>query len=213
VLDAVAENAARLCDAEDAVLFRLDGGILRQAAGKGPIPKFGVGNEEGVAVNRGSVTGRAVVDRQAIHVRDLAEADEAEFPEGRAFARRFGHRTTLAAPLLREGVPLGAIMVRRKEAQPFSDKQIELLKTFADQAVIAIENVRLFKEIQERTRELEQSLEEVHALSEVSRTVSSSLELGQVLHEIAEQAAKLCDADAGSSGIHRRGQTFHIKAS
>lgn len=197
VLDAVAENAARLCDAEDAVLFRLDGGVLRQAAGKGPIPKFGIGNEEGVAVNRGSVTGRAVVDRQAIHVRDLADADEAEFPEGRGFARRFGHRATLAAPLLREGVPLGAIMVRRKEARPFSGKQIELLKTFADQAVIAIENVRLFKEIQERTRELEQSLEEVHALSEVSRTVSSSLDLGQVLHEIAEQAAKLCDADAG----------------
>jgi signal transduction histidine kinase len=143
------------------------------------------------------VTGRAVVDRQAIHVEDLAEADEAEFPDGRAFARRFGHRTTLAAPLLREGVPLGAIMVRRKEARPFSDKQIELLKTFSDQAVIAIENVRLFNEIQDRTRELETSLEEVRALSEVSRAVSSSLDLRQVLHEIAEQGAKLCDADAG----------------
>jgi len=214
VLDAVAENAARLCDAEDAVLFRLDGEFLRQAAGKGPIPKFGTGNEEGVAVSRGSVTGRAVVDRQAVHVRDLAEADEAEFPEGRAFARRFGHRTTLAAPLLREGVPLGAIMVRRKEAQPFSDKQIELLKTFADQAVIAIENVRLFKEIQERTRELEQSLEEVHALSEVSRAVSSSLDLGYVLHEIAEQAAKLCDADAGFIQEYvQEAKTFHISAS
>jgi len=214
VLDAVAENAARLCGAEDAVLFRLDGGVLRQAAGKGPIPKFGVGNEEGIAVNRGSVTGRAVVDRQAVHVWDLAEADEAEFPEGRAFARRFGHRATLAAPLLREGVPLGAIMVRRKEAQPFSDKQIELLKTFADQAVIAIENVRLFKEIQERTRELEQSLEEVHALSEVSRTVSSSLDLAHVLHEIAEQAAKLCDADAGFIQEYvEEAKTFHVSAS
>ena len=214
VLDAVAENAARLCDAEDAVLFRLDGEVLRQAAGKGPIPKFGPGTEEGIAVNRGSVTGRAVVDRQAIHVRDLAEADEAEFPEGRAFARRFGHRTTLAAPLLREGVALGAIMLRRKEAQPFSDKQIELLKTFADQAVIAIENVRLFKEIQERTRELEQSLEEVHALSEVSRTVSSSLDLGHVLHEIAEQAANLCDADAGFIQEYvEEAKTFHVSAS
>jgi len=214
VLDAVAENAARLCDAEDAVLFRLDGEVLRQAAGKGPIPKFDAGNEEGVAVNRGSVTGRAVVDREAVHVRDLAEADEAEFPEGRAFARRFGHRTTLAAPLLREGIPLGAIMVRRKEAQPFSEKQIELLETFADQAVIAIENVRLFKEIQERTRELEQSLEEVHALSEVSRTVSSSLDLGQVLHEISEQAAKLCDADAGFIQEYvQEAKSFHISAS
>jgi signal transduction histidine kinase len=214
VLDAVAENAARLCDAEDGVLFRLDGGVLRQAAGKGPIPKFGVGNEEGLAVNRGSVTGRAVVDRQAVHVRDLAEADETEFPEGRALARRFGHRTTLAAPLLREGVPLGAIMVRRKEAQPFSDKQIELLKTFADQAVIAIENVRLFHEIQERTRELEASLEEVGALSEVSRAVSSSLDLAQVLREIAEQAAKLCDADSGFIQEYvEEAKTFHISAS
>ena len=214
VLDAVAENAARLCDAEDAVLFRLDGEFLRQAAGKGPIPKFGSGTEEGIAVSRGSVTGRAVVDRKAIHVRDLAEADEAEFPEGRAFARRFGHRTTLAAPLLREGVALGAIMLRRKEAQPFSDKQIELLKTFADQAVIAIENVRLFREIQERTRELEQSLDEVHALSEVSRTVSSSLDLGHVLHEIAEQAANLCDADAGFIQEYiEEAKTFHVSAS
>jgi signal transduction histidine kinase len=214
VLDAVAEKAARLCDAEDAVLFRLDGGVLWQAAGKGPIQKFGAGNAEGVPVNRGSVTGRAVVDRRAIHVRDLAEADAAEFPEGRAFARRFGHRTTLAAPLLREGVPLGAIMVRRKEAQPFSEKQIELLKTFADQAVIAIENVRLFHEIQERTRELEASLEEVHALSEVSRTVSSSLELGHVLHEIAEQAANLCDADAGFIQEYvEEAKAFHISAS
>ena len=165
-------------------------------------------------MSRGSVTGRAVVDRQAIHVRDLAEADEAEFPEGRAFARRFGHRTTLAAPLLREGVALGAIMLRRKEAQPFSDKQIELLKTFADQAVIAIENVRLFREIQERTRELEQSLDEVHALSEVSRTVSSSLDLGHVLHEIAEQAANLCDADAGFIQEYiEEAKTFHVSAS
>jgi signal transduction histidine kinase len=214
VLDAVAENAARLCDAEDAVLFRLDGEVLRQAAGKGPIPKFGGDAEEGIAVNRGSVTGRAVVDRQAIHVRDLAEADEAEFPEGKTFARRFGHRTTLAAPLLREGVALGAIMLRRKEAHPFSDKQVELLKTFADQAVIAIENVRLFNEIQERTRELEQSLEEVHALSEVSRAVSSSLDLGHVLHEIAEQAAKLCDADAGFIQEYvEDAKTFHINAS
>jgi signal transduction histidine kinase len=99
--------------------------------------------------------------------------------------------------LLREGLPIGVILIRRTEVRPFSDKQIALLETFADQAAIAIENVRLFNEIQERTRALESSLEEVHALSEVSRAVSSSLDLGQVLHEIAEQAARLCDADAG----------------
>ncbi|HSB17133.1 MAG TPA: GAF domain-containing protein, partial [Bryobacteraceae bacterium] len=214
VLDAVAEKAARLCDAEDAVLFRLEGEVLRNAAGMGPIPKFEAESEEGIAVNRGSVTGRAVVDRQAVHVQDLTEADPDEFPEGRAFARRFGHRATLAAPLLREGVPIGAIMVRRKEAQPFSDKQIEILQTFADQAVIAIENVRLFNEIQARTRELEQSLEEVHALSDVSRAVSSSLDLGHVLHEISEQAAKLCDADASFIQEYaQEAKTFHISAS
>ncbi len=214
VLDAVAASAARLCDAEDAVLFRLEGEVLRNAAATGPIPKFEAGSEEGIAVNRGSVTGRAVVDRQAVHVQDLAEAAAAEFPEGRAFARRFGHRATLAAPLLREGVPLGAIMVRRKEARAFSDKQIEILQTFADQAVIAIENVRLFNEIQERTRELEQSLEEVQALSDVSRAVSSSLDLAHVLHEIAEQAAKLCDADAGFiQEYDPEAKTFRVSAS
>jgi signal transduction histidine kinase len=105
-------------------------------------------------------------------------------------------------------------MVRRKEAQPFSDKQIEILQTFADQAVIAIENARLFREIQERTQELEQSLEEVHALSDVSRAVSSSLDLAHVLHEIAEQAAKLCDADAGFIQEYvQQAKTFHISAS
>lgn len=214
VLDAVAESAARLCDAEDAVLFRLEDGTLRLAAGKGPIPKFEAGNEEGIAVRRGSVTGRAVVDRQAVHVQDLAEADEAEFPEGKAFAKRFGHRATLAAPLLREGVPLGAIMVRRKEARAFSETQIEILQTFADQAVIAIENARLFREIRERTLALEQSLEEVQALSDVSRAVSSSLDLGHVLHEIAEQAAKLCDADAGFIQEYvQEARSFHISAS
>jgi signal transduction histidine kinase len=148
-------------------------------------------------LTRGSVTGRAVIERQTVHIADLQAESEQEFPVGRAHAIQLGHRTTLAAPLLREGVPLGAIMIRRIEVRPFSEKQIALLKTFADQAAIAIDNVRLFHEIQERTRELEASLEEVGALSEVSRAVSSSLDLGQVLHEIAEQAAKLCDGDAG----------------
>jgi signal transduction histidine kinase/HAMP domain-containing protein len=195
VLDAVAENAARLCDSMDAQILRVDGDVLRSVASCGPSPvRYGA---EGLRISRGSVSGRAVIDRQTIHVHDLAGEPESEFPIGRAYALRFGHRTSLATPLLREGVPLGLILIRRAEVRPFSEKQIQLLETFADQAVIAIENVRLFNEIQERTRELELSLEEVRALSEVSRAVSSSLDLGQVLREIAEQAAKLCDADAG----------------
>jgi signal transduction histidine kinase len=192
VLDAVAENAARVCGANDAQIYRVDGELLRLVASHGPVP--GVLH---LTISRGLVTGRAVVDRQTIHVHDLAAQLETEFPGARPYMQPTGQRTLLATPLLREGSPIGAILIRRTEVRPFSDKHIKLLETFADQAVIAIENVRLFNEIQERTRELEQSLEEVHALSEVSRTVSSSLDLGQVLHEIAEQAAKLCDADAG----------------
>ncbi len=192
VLDAVAENAARVCGANDAKIYRVDGDLLRLVASWGPVP--GVTQ---LAVSRGLVTGRAVVDRQTIHVHDLATELETEFPEARPYMQPTGQRTLLATPLLREGTPIGAILILRTEVRPFSDSQIALLKTFADQAVIAIENVRLFKEIQERTRELELSLEEVRALSEVSRAVSSSLDLGQVLHEISEQAAKLCEADAG----------------
>ncbi len=214
VLDAVAENAARLCDASDSVILRVEGELLRLVAGRGPIPRMAVGGDEGVPVTRGSVSGRAVVDRKTIHVHDLQAESETEFPQGRAYAKRFGHRTTLGTPLLRKGVPVGAIVIRRAEARPFSEKQIKLLESFADQAVIAIENVRLFNEIQERTRDLELSLEEVRALSEVSRAVSSSLDLGQVLHEISEQAANLCDADAGF--IQEYSETtgeFHISAS
>jgi signal transduction histidine kinase len=192
VLDAVAERAARLCDAWDGMILLLDGDALQVTAHHGPID---VPLGMRVPINRATVGGRVVVDRQTVHVKDLTEA--ADFPGGMELARRHGNRTTLGTPLLREGVPIGVILIRRTEARSFSEKQIALLQTFADQAVIAIENVRLFNEIQERTRELELSLEEVRALSEVSRAVSSSLDLGQVLHEIAEQATKLCEADAG----------------
>jgi signal transduction histidine kinase len=155
VLAAVAESAARLCAATDAQILRLDGDMLRSAASYGAIPALAVQGVEGIRVGRGSVTGRCVVERQPIHVPDLRAVPEDEYPEGREFSRRFGHRTTLAAPLLREGVPVGAILIRRMEVQPFSDQQITLLQSFADQAAIAIENVRLFTEIQDKTQQLE----------------------------------------------------------
>ncbi len=153
VLDAVAESAARLCDAKDAVIHRVDGSVLRRVAHHGVIPA--IERTEEVPLSRASVPVRAVVDRQTVHVRDLAAVVDAEFPESKPFQERFGTRTILATPLLREGIPIGVIVIRRTEIRPFTDKQIDLLKTFADQAVIAIENVRLFQEIQDKNEQLE----------------------------------------------------------
>ena len=150
VLDAVAESAARLCDATNAQIYRVEGNVLRLAACHGSLPAT-----EEIPITRGSLVGRAVLDRQTVHIHDLAAEIETEFPDSAEAQRRFGHRTALSTPLLREGVPLGVIGIRRTEVRPFTDKQIALLKTFADQAVIAIENVRLFQEIQDKNEQLE----------------------------------------------------------
>src|SRR6202035_4933082 len=115
---------------------------------------------------RGHVSGRTVLDRRPVHVTDL-QSEAEEFPEGSAFAKRLGHRTTFGVPLLREGVAVGTIQLRRAEVNAFTDKQIALLGTFASQAVIAIENVRLFEAEQQRTRELSEALKQQTATSEV----------------------------------------------
>jgi PAS domain S-box-containing protein len=149
VLDAVAENAARLCDANNAEIFRLEDNLLRLVASYGEIPVV-IHAYQGVPVNRDTVTGRAACDGRTIHVHDLA-AEEGEYPVGSINAKREGHRTTLATPLLREGTPVGIILVRRMEVRPFADQQIALVETFADQAAIAIENVRLLEAEKQRT--------------------------------------------------------------
>jgi signal transduction histidine kinase len=155
VLEAVAANAARLCSADDVGILRVEGEVMRPAARYGRFFAESVPADMPFPITRGSVSGRAVIDRVTLHIRDLAAESEEEFPVGKDLQRRFGHRTMLAAPLLREGRPLGVIVILRAEVRPFTDKQIALLQTFADQAAIAIENVRLFRELQDKTRELE----------------------------------------------------------
>jgi two-component system, NtrC family, sensor kinase len=191
VLDAVAESAARLCSAYDAVIFRLDGDVLRRAAHTGPIPA-----PPGFAIpaTRSRVTGRAVLDRQPVHVAD-AQAKSEEFPETRTFALEHGFRTILSVPLLREGLAIGTIDLRRTELQPFTETQIALLKTFADQAVIAIENVRLFKELEARNRELTEALAHQTGTAEILKVISSSpTDLQLALSALTEAASRLCGA-------------------
>jgi signal transduction histidine kinase len=198
VFEVVVEKAARVCGASDCVLFRLEGGLLRQVAMRGRIPAFSVGSSETLAIDRTTVTGRSVVDRRTVQVEDLMTAPEAEYPRGRELATRFGHRTTLATPLLREGQALGAILIRRVEAQAFTPQQIRLLETFAAQAAIAIENVRLFRELDARTGELAHSVRELTALGEVGQAVSSTLDLETVLSTIVSRASQLSGTDGGS---------------
>jgi signal transduction histidine kinase len=202
VLDVVAENAARLCEANDAVVFRIEGDTLQCVANYGPMPV----TEMQRPIVRGSPAGRAVIDRQTIHVHDIAAEVETEFPEYKHIQQRTGTRTVLATPLLRRSIPIGVIFIRRTEVRLFTDKQIALLKTFADQAVIAIENVRLFQELKE-------ALEQQTATSEILGVIASSpTDVQPVLNVVAKNAARLCEAnDAQISRVH--GDLFGTVAS
>jgi two-component system, NtrC family, sensor kinase len=195
VLDALVRSATRFCGAYDAVIFLPEADSLRVGAHHGPILSRPVGLL--VPVVHGTVAGRSLLERRTIHVADL-QAERQEFPEGSVLARKLGHRTTLSVPLMRESAAIGVIQLRRSEVNPFSDKQMALLQTFADQAVIAIENVRLFKELEARTSQLTRSVGELKALGEVGQAVSSTLDLETVLATIVSRATQLADVDGGS---------------
>src|SRR5215472_7274345 len=181
VFDAIARSVARLCEAFDVMVLRVDGDVLRLVAHHGPIPAGDV------PLHRGTLGGRTIIDRRLFHIKDLP-AEVEEFPQGSALARERGHRTTLSVPLIRENVAIGNIQARRSEVRPFSENQTKLLETFADQAVIAIENVRLFNELKE-------SLEQQTAASEILGVIASSpTDVQPVLNVVAENAARLCGA-------------------
>src|SRR5262249_16227484 len=197
VFDAILESAVRLCGAIFSVVYLYDADHLRIAATKNFTPEATsqiYGRPELKRPDRSHTGGRAILDRAVVHIHDVLEDPE----YSREFALAGGWRAVLGVPLLRDGQSVGAITVGKREPTPFSDHQIQLLKTFADQAVIAIENVRLFEAEQTRTRELSESLEQQTATSEVLKVISSSPgELEPVFEAMLANAMRVCEAKFG----------------
>jgi GAF domain-containing protein len=210
VLDTLTESAARLCRADRAAIRLAKNGVYHHVA------SFGFTSDEkqhwknhSIKPGRGSTIGRAVLERKAVHIVDSKADPELVSSPSSGFA---DVRTILSVPLLREGFPIGALTLSRRAVEPFTDKQIELVTTFADQAVIAIENVRLFDEVQARTRELGESLEQQTATSEVLRVISSSPgELEPVFNTLLENATRICEATHGNLFL-REGDAFRLVA-
>jgi signal transduction histidine kinase len=209
VLQSIVESACELCAASDAVVLLRDGDDLRFRAHHGPIEI----NVEKWPIGRDWAAGRAFLDQTTVHVNDVFS--EPDFGSSRELSRHTGGngvRTVLSVPLLREGESVGVLTLRRQEVNPFSDKQINLLRTFADQAVIAIGNVQLFEEVQARTRELTESLEQQTATSEVLQAISSSQgDLAPVFDAMLGKSMQLCGADFGVLNTYD-GSRFHTAA-
>ena len=210
VLDTLVELAARLCEADSAAIHRPKGEAYPYVA------SFGYSREydeyrraHPIVPTRGSVLGRAVLEGRAVQVSDVQAEPNYALIEGRILG---GFRTVLGVPLMRDGTPIGVIMLTRSQVRPFTDKQIELVTTFADQAAIAIENVRLFDEVQARTDDLTEALEQQTATSEVLSVISSSPgELEPVFETMLANAVRICEAKFGNLFLYRDG-AFRIVA-
>src|SRR5262245_42302154 len=205
-----ARTAAHLCDAEMAFIFRREGEFYRLAANSGFSPEYErfVKNLS-ISPGRGSVTGRTALEGRVVHITDMTDDPEYDMPETLGLGKA---RTLLGVPLLRENVPIGVISLARQRVEPFTEKQIELVSTFADQAVIAIENVRLFEAEQQRTRELSESLEQQTATSDILRVISSSpTDVQPIFDAIVRSASRLC---GGEYAIVTRfdGELLHLAA-
>src|SRR5262249_39579278 len=195
VLDTLTESASRLCAADRGAILLRDGDVYWVKAIYGFSPEaMQYALEHPLQSGRGSVAGRVALESRAIQIPDVL-ADLEYSATG--YQKTFGYRTILGVPLLREGTTVGVFNLTRDKVDPFTEKQIELVTTFADQAVIAIENARLFDEVQTRTRELARSVEELRALGEVSQAVNSTLDLETVLTTIVANAVHLSNTDAG----------------
>src|SRR5262249_11564622 len=212
VLDTLAESAVRLCSADRSVIRRRLGDTYPVAATYGFLPEQRVEREQYLKTpDAGSIFGRTLIEGRTVHVPDIL-ADSRYKQSEAAYPASIGVRAGLGVPLMREGNLVGVLTVLRNEPRAFTQKQIELVETFADQAVIAIENVRLFDEGQARTRELSEALEEQTAHSDVLQVISSSPgELEPVFRGVLENAVRICEAKFGTLYTYD-GNGFHAAA-
>jgi GAF domain-containing protein len=209
VLDTLIQSAAQLCGAPHGLIFRFDGTSARAVAAFNNLPGFKeLWADNPILPNRGTATGRSIVERRAIHIPDVLADPEYNPPEGSLKqAQRLGqYRTTLAVPMLREGIPLGSIVLWKTKVEPFTDRQVELVTTFADQAAIAIENARLLNELRD-------SLERQTATSDVLDVISKSPgDLNPVYQAILENATRICEAKFGVLNLHEDGALMRMGA-
>ena len=210
VLDTIIANATRLCQASLAFVMLRAGGRLSLAARTGCTPEFADYLERGFELNRDTTTARAALEGKPVQIVDFMTEPGVRVTE--SHHREHVH-TVLAVPLLRERSALGVLTIWRHEIQPFSDNQIALLQTFADQAVIAIENVRLFNELEARTTQLARTVAQLKALSEVGNAVSSTLDLETVLDTIVSRANQLAGMEGGAIYEYEEArQEFRLRA-